>query len=220
MTDEKLWGGVGYDTLDEADKVYDERFTNSDELERFYLKVGSDNAKEVVFETDEPFTLWEHRLNIGGSWKNWLTCRSKIDSAGECRACKEGDASFVGVYFVRDMTGWKSKKDGKQKGVGKRMLYVATRKVMRQIKILKDRRGSLVGWKVAISRAENTSSGCGDLFDPIEKIDMSALLDVGPVPSMDDLWELFRPLSNAEMEAVLAGKKLKGSDPADDTVEY
>jgi len=212
---EKDWFDMGYDGLDEADEEYSKRM--SDEIQRFYLKPKEE--KEVVFETDDPLCFWEHQLYLEGSWFNYFTCKKA--SADGCEICNGGDKpSYVGVYIVRNLTGFKTKKG--QGGIGRRELFVGKRKTLRQIQKFKDRRGTLVGKKFAVSRADDNSPNCGDTFDYLDDVELSTLPDPGH--EMPKLMDLFKPLSNAELKALLgkvgSGGKSSGMVDSDSDVPF
>lgn len=183
---EKDWFDTGYE-MDDVEEEYESR---GGEIDRFYLKPGDE--REIVFETDDPFRIWEHQkpITVNGktNWRNWFTCRK---ASGDCPACAEGDNNYhVGFYVIRDMTGWE--KNGKQMGVGKRVLLPAKLSTLKKIQKFKERRGSLIGWKFAVSRTDSNAANCGDVFDPIEKIDIKDLPEAGDMP---DFMKMFKPLS-------------------------
>jgi len=197
------WFDSGYEGIPKADEEYEKR--GGGELRRFWLKPGA--SAEIVFETDEPLCFWEHHLKLGGSWQNWFTCRR--DSEDGCHICENGDnPAYVGVFVIRDMTGWESKKGKGRQGVGRRMLFVVKRKTLKMIQTLKERReDGLVGLRFAVSRSDENSANCGDLFDFLRNEDMSALPDAGDMPN---LMEMFKPLTNVEMASEVGGGSSSG----------
>jgi len=207
------WADDGFEGLPEAEKEYEKRMSN--DIQRFWLKPGT--TKEIVFETDQPICFWEHQLNLNGSWLNWFTCRSKLE--GGCPICESGDnASYVGIFLARDMTGYTSKKSGKQVGIGRRIFFVAKKKTLTQIKTLKERReGGLVGLRFAVTRSDENSASCGDLFDSVGKEDLAGLPDVGEKP---DLMEVFKPLSREEIIKRLGGGPMASAPPEEDDVPF
>jgi len=216
MSDKDHWCNSGYEAIDDVENEYAER-GGEDGLQRVYLKAGEDIV--VVFETDEPFGIWEHQVPISipgqkTNWRNWFTCRKKL---GDCDLCGSNNSYYVGFYIVRDMTGWTDRK-GNQRGVGERRLFPAKLKTLKQLKTISERKGGLKGWKVMITRTSNDAPNVGDLFDFDSKVDLSTLPDCGELP---DLKEIFRPKSNEEIKVVLAGEIMGNSGTTEeDPVNY
>ena len=224
------WFDTGMEGIDAADKEYEERM--GDDLRRFYLKSPTDpklrgeweSEKEIVFETDEPLCIWEHQLYLDGNWFNWFTCRKAMPDG--CEVCNGKDKPYyVGFYLVRDMTGYKNKK-GQMAGVGRRVLFPAKRKTLRQIQKFKERRGSLVGKKFFVSRSGDSSPNCGDAFDYVEDVDLNTLPDPGG--DKPDLMKVFKPKTNEEIRLQLGRGPAPASGggggtakpPADDDIPY
>ena len=198
---ENDWFDTGYEGLDKADKEYEKRAPDDNELRRVWLKPGQEI--ELVFETDEPACLWEHQLNMDGHWRNWFTCRRDMEDG--CHICdhENDNPAYIGAYVARDMTGWKNKK-GELRGVGRRVLYVGKRKTLKQLKSLKEKREArglrgLKGVRFSITRSDSSSPNCGDLFDALGDEDMAALPEAGPMPN---LREYFAPKTHAELQAL------------------
>lgn len=213
---DKDWFDKGYN-MGDVEAEYESRGGSG--LDRFYLKVGQE--RDIVFETDDPFRIWEHQkpvvVNGKTDWRNWFTCRK---SSGDCPACAEGDSNYhVGFYVVRDMTGWE--KNGKQMGVGKRVILPAKLGTLKKIQKFKERRGSLIGWKFAVSRTDSSAANCGDVFDPIGETDLKDLPEIeGEMP---DFFALFKPLEPKDFVTKWNGgqvapqSSVKGDTPAEES---
>ncbi len=221
----KSWCDTGYEGLDAAKAEYEKRMPQDGELDRFYLKEGAEAT--IVFETDTPLCFWEHQFHLNGHWRNWFRCRKSLDTDG-CDLCEDTDnnPSYVGVFVIRNLTGFKTRK-GETAGVGRRQLLVAKTTVMETIKKLRDTRvkkdldrgvtnpRGLIREEFVVSRTGDKSPNTGNVFDSQGEYDMSTLPDAGEMP---DLMELLMPQSNKQhMEAIGGGGS---DDSSSDAVKY
>ena len=55
-------------------------------IRRFWMPQGSEKMIVFLTEGDEVDIIWEHQVQLGGSWKNWYSC---LEQAGmKCPLCE------------------------------------------------------------------------------------------------------------------------------------
>jgi hypothetical protein len=100
---------------------------------------------------------------------------------------------------VIDHTEFESKVD-KKKHKDEHRLFIAKTTVQKILKKARDKKKSLRGWKVEVSRTKAESPGTGDSFDFEEKTELP---DTVQPP---DYFVLFAPKSREELVGILSGK--------------
>ena len=102
------WYNTGYDGM----AAEEARVASQFQPPRFWMPKG--HSKEIVFNDDDPFNIHEHNPQIGGNWRNWMTC---LKGAGEDPVCCEimglKSRYWVGYYTVIDCSSWEDQQGNK-----------------------------------------------------------------------------------------------------------
>jgi hypothetical protein len=175
MSEEKSngagWYKTGYDGMGEEEA----RVASMFQPPRFWMPKGK--SKELVFVDDEPFTIHEHNPQIGGNWRNWLTC---LKGAGDDPVCCEmmGIKSryWVGYYTVIDCSSWEDQQGNKYQY--EMMLFPARLGALKKFKRKQEDRGSLVGCMYKASRDGEKAAGIGDDFEFVREAKMDKLFEI------------------------------------------
>jgi hypothetical protein len=163
----------------------------------------ADESKHITFIDgnvhpkgyDLPFRFMEHQIQINGDWRNWFTCLGK-----DCPACEAQNRPYLAeAITVIDHTEFDSKVD-KKKHKDEQRLFIAKTTVQKILKKARDKKKSLRGWRVEVSRTTAEAPGTGNSFDFEEKTE---LLDSVQPP---DYFTLFAPKTREELIALLSGK--------------
>ncbi len=194
-------------------------------VSRFWMP--PDSTKEIIILDDEPFCIWEHALKINEKWKgNEHTCRKGIGDS-VCPLCQSGaNRYYVGFLTILDHTGFEDK-EGKQH-TNLRRLFPMKSDTLNRFAKFKERKKSLVGWKVEVTRSGKKSPAVGDMFDFIEKVDpfedkefwfiSKANGGKKKPPEVYDYREILEPMSVKEMLSIgsggYGGDKSGGDDDA------
>lgn len=196
--------------------------------QRFWLPPNKE--ARVTFLDSGLFFLKEHQIKLNGSFRNWFTCRSDIDT---CPFCDAGESfSFVSVSTILDHTEWATKK-GKKVYCTKK-LFVCKGDAKKGLMLQVDRRGDLRMSQYIINRLSSEDYTTGSQFDyqgPITEADLrkmasavgmtlEAYLGMTEKQTLEeylkpfDYQKVFEPLSIADARKVLGMAPPVGS--ADD----
>lgn len=166
------WSGSGFPTDEEFASIAKQ---TQKVPRRFWLPVGK--SCTVVFLDDNPFTIYEHQLKIGGNFRNWYSCRLGFDekdpSCPLCDAMRDrripNKRNYVGFLTIIDVTGWTG--DRGEKIVNTRQLYSMGAETLKRMRVIKQKKTSLVGAMFEITRTGDRSPGCGDMWDFVKVVD-------------------------------------------------
>lgn len=172
---------------------------SSKKRNEFWVKVGIENARNVIFLDDPEIGFAVHGLKIGDDFET-ITC------AGEdCPACaKNYYKTPVMVFTVLDLTPF-TDKDNKERKYFKKPFLAKGKATIEKINMRKSENGgSLKGLKIKITRTTDKSAACGDDFVAVGRTDLSKL----PVEKAEDLVpfnyeEIYAPLSASQIESKL-----------------
>lgn len=200
-------GQAAEDALASEVQAQEMRREEASKTRRFWIKeIGA--SRSITFVDgqkhpkgyDLPFAFMEHGIQmfVGGK-KRWnqFTCLGK-----GCPMCAQGDRPYLArVYTVIDHTEYTSQ-DGKVHKDELR-LFVAKTTVQKILNKYIEKKKSLRGWKVDVSRLSPQSASTGDqfIFDEHTDLDNS----IQPV----DYFEMLAPKSPEDIKKVLSG--LSGS---------
>jgi hypothetical protein len=196
------------------------------------LWIPKDNSKEIIILDDDPFCVWEHSLKINGKWKgNEFTCRKGLPDDPRCPLCSsKANRYYIGFLTVLDHTGFKDDDGNWHKNL--RRLFPMKLETLKIYAKFKERKVSLVGWKVECTRTSGRNiAAIGNSFEFIEKVDpftdeqffYESRLEGGKKkpPEIFNYKELFKPMSVKEMLALAdrAGESYETKDKDDDEEE-
>lgn len=152
---------------DEALRQVAEEAQSLRKQRRFWLK--PDSSKTVIMLDDEPFRIWEHNLEINGSFVgNNYTCRSRM---GECPLClTKYNRYHIGFVTVLDVDGFVGSNGEQIKNF--RLLLPMKTETLKLFNAKKNNKTSLVGAKFVITRTSSQAAGCGNDFDFQEYVDL------------------------------------------------
>jgi len=189
---------------------------------RFWMPPEGDE-KEVRFISKKPFTIYEHNIQLNGSYQNWFTCIRDIPGSTGCPLCerarrlydreKENDAPNsiknkgaryqVGMYTVVDTKGFTAN-DGTEVKNLKRLLP-AKKNHLNMFKVHAERR-DLDGSRYLVTRsAEKTSAGIGDNWEYQDRVDnVNESLPEDYDTNELDYKTLLAPKSHDELQAIVA----------------
>lgn len=202
MSDAWFNQGFGGDHLDKAEKE-----SANKAPKRFWMK--PDTSKKIIFLDDEPFCIWEHALQINGSWiGNDFTCRKGMQDDARCPFCNSNSRrTYVGFLTILDVDGWTNDKGKKFRNI--RRLFPMKMKTLKQFKKLKERKKSIVGCMYEMTRSSSDAAVVGDMFDFLDKVDpfedeqyfYKSKMDKGKKkpPEVYNYKEIFKPISAKEM---------------------
>jgi hypothetical protein len=173
--------------------------------------------------------IHEHNPKINGQFKdNWFTCRKGADINDlACPMCSSKVRRYyIGFITVLDATGWQTKKDNKLV-IYQRQLFPMKVESLKRFKILKHKKTHLVGAMFDVTRTDDRSPQCGDMFDFEEYVDLndekywfdSRLEGKKKQPEPFNYLEVMKPLSSKEMMSIgIGGDDLygKGDSSSDD----
>lgn len=204
MADVPNWAYTG----NAADKALDQevqrqkaRRESAGQMRRIWIK--TDTSKFLTFVDgnvhpkgyDLPFRFMEHQIQINGDWRNWFTCLGK-----ECPLCEDGNKPYLAeAITVIDHTEFESAVD-KKKHKDELRLFIAKTTVQKILKKNREKKKSLRGWRVEVSRTKPESPGTGDQFDYEERTELADSIQP------PDYYELFAPKSRESILALLSGK--------------
>lgn len=115
---------------------------------------------------DIPF-LYEHNVNMNGSWFNWFICTQDSEP---CPICEGGGKPYyAGFLTVIDHSEYVSKKDGLTHKDNLK-LFVAKRETIKQLQMMAAKRGGLRGCTFDVARTGDKSASVGNVFDFTEKL--------------------------------------------------
>ena len=123
--------GSGLDTDMKGD------FRGGGASNRFWMPKGT--SRKIIFLTDgdKAPVLWEHRVKLGGSFKNWFTCVRPLGIPCPLCAWAQGHngagARYKGAFFTVIDTNEFVDKAGKKRSNEKR-LFVAKENVAEKLK--------------------------------------------------------------------------------------
>lgn len=157
-------------------------------IHRFWLKAGEEAV--LIFCDDEPFFIYEHNLEIGNTWGNFITCVKELKP---CPICDRGFKSTYTAYFtVVDTRGF-TKKDG-TKVKESLVLYPAKGASILKLEDIKKKRKSLVGLAIKVKRYTKEEPNCGSDFEVLKKVNTSKI-NTKPY----DYVKILAPLSEEEL---------------------
>jgi hypothetical protein len=155
----------------------------NNERSRFWMKPG--NSRQIIFLDDFnwtvqlegnnhpiiPFCRFEHKIEIGGDWRNMLsvTCTKGVSP---CKFCDLGyKRLYVGAMTVLDVTKTKDEKTGQMTIRPWKKLFVAVPSALMIIEKKKEKKENLTGWLYSAARHEKKSPKVGNDFEAEEKIE-------------------------------------------------
>jgi len=204
MADRPNWAFTGNNAdkaLDRELAVQKDRREKAGQIRRIWMP--ADESKHITFVDgnqhpkgyDLPFRFMEHQIQIAGDWRNWFTCLGK-----DCPLCEAQNRPYLAeAITVIDHSEYTSKVD-KKLHKDEMRLFVAKSTVQKILKKARDKKKSLRGWKVEVSRTKNESPGTGDSFDFEEKVELDP--SIQPL----DYYALFAPKTREELDSILSGK--------------
>jgi hypothetical protein len=210
------WFSTGEEAERQVDSDAQERSRRqSNQVRRYWLPPGAENLITFVdgFKHPSgyplPFVYLEHQLYLGGHWRNWFTCPSRmVDEDGDkviCPICEGGDSPYLaGAYTVIDHNEWTDKSGVNHKD--ELRLYIVKGKVLRALKKKAAKKKGLRGWLVEVSRGDQYSPNTGDSFDFEKRTTMSD--DIQPF----DYREVLKPSSVGELRKVIGGVSIEDED--------
>lgn len=193
---------------------------------RFFTPQGE--TREIVVVDHEP-TFFRHEHNLQDSrtkrWDVFLPC---IDEVCVCPACSVSDrpAYFAMFLTIIDLTPY-ADKDGNEVPFSKKLLVV---KLTQQKKIMRyfERHGSLRGMILSMTRDSKKDANIGDpeFVEFMSEDDLltyqSSYVDKENVEHLVDCSEpfnyeeLFPPMDEDQLRALVGGERPAGSRAADD----
>jgi hypothetical protein len=176
----------GYGEAEKKAKEIEDRQSNN--VFRFWMP--QDHTTTIIFLDDEPPVYDEHQLQIGGSWKNWFTCKKQFGE--RCSICEDNKVYpyTAGAYTIIDRSEWTDKKGTVHKD--ERKLFIAKLDTLKKLKKMSAKRGGLRGCIFEVTRSTSQNS-----------------------PSTGDMFEFEGKLSEEELEKMFAGKEGDGHKPYD-----
>ena len=180
---------------------------------RFWMPPNS--TRKIIMLDDEPFCIHEHNPKINGQFKdNWYTCRKGADVNDlACPMCSSKVRRYyIGFVTVLDATGWTTKKDNKLV-IYQRQLFPMKVESLKRFKIIKHKKTHLVGAIFDVTRTDDRSPQCGDMFDFEGYADLkdekyffdSRLEGKKKAPEPFNYLDILKPLSSKEMMAIGIG---------------
>lgn len=187
--------------------------SSSRSVPRFWMDPG--DTKTIIFLDDKEFCLWEHHVKIGDRWGNFFTCLKGMDpnDPKPCPFCLSGNKrQFSAFVTIIDCTGYTDKKTGKEHKYI-RKLFPMTVTTLEKFVQRKKKRTSLVGAVWEVSRSGDNSPKIGDDWEHKGEADIDKDLKLHYKSAKDnklhppepyDYLNIFEPLTEAEMRAVIA----------------
>lgn len=161
-------------------------------LFRFFLK-HKEEAK-LTFVDGElspegfliPPRFYEHMIEQHGKWNNYICPEKTNPESGEiCPICKGGDRpSLISLFTVIDHRGF-TRKDGSVVPFSVKLLAVKTG-VMELLAKQAIKRGGLAGCTFEVSRMGPQAAAVGDVWDFVEKGDLTDLVNQFMVKRKDE----------------------------------
>jgi len=145
---------------------------------RFWLK-EKEEAKITFVDGDlqkteggtvlAPPRYYEHTVNLGGKWTNFVCPEKTSPEAGDkCPLCSAGDRStLVALFTIIDHRSYTGKND--KVYVDQARLLVAKPITMEMLTKIALKRGGLAGCTFDVSRMGDNSASVGSMFDFLEK---------------------------------------------------
>ncbi len=180
---------------------------------RFWMPADTD--KRIMFLDDEFFQFWEHNVYLNNSWRHYFVCLLKNGIEQSCYLDKVHRCNlyYIGFLSCVDFSAWTSKKNVTYQYERKLFSCKLGTKdkpgVLRTLKRLKERHGTLTGQIFDVHRKGAKSEGCGDEFTHVETIDPTKLWDYArnqlQIDPEKKEWkpfnypEIFKPLSNDQL---------------------
>lgn len=210
----------------------------NNEKSRFWIKVGS--PREIIFLDDftwtvemdgssvpiTPFCRWEHKIEIGGDWRNcvYVTCTR---GTAPCKFCDIGyKRVYMGGMSILDVTPYKDDA-GKTVVRPRKRLIIATSKTLALIESKKAKKGNLVGWKYSAARHQEKDPRVGSDYEAETHVeDVRALAKSLGAPELnldpygftaDKAFEFYRKLF-APMPVELQEKMIKSGNIEDGSI--
>ena len=145
-------------------------------------------SRKLVFLTDgdKAPVIWEHQVQLNGSWKNWFTCLQPLGRP--CPLCQFAAAnnnkysrSKVCLFTVIDTAEFTDKNGKARKN--ERRLFVAKQKITEKLKRrcsrLMEKGLNLRGALFEVYRTgDDQSPGTGEDFEYVEHVDLSVFPEV------------------------------------------
>lgn len=135
---------------------------------RFMLKPKE--SAHVVFVDSNPFFIYEHNLQIGKRWGNYVTCMKEIQTCDTCDSDRK--STYTGYLTVIDRREFINRTTGK-KVQNRKVLYPAKGSTIDRIKVLKQKHGDLTGMEFKITRYTKDDPNCGTDFEFTKKYRLS-----------------------------------------------
>jgi hypothetical protein len=188
---------------------------------RYWMKAGTE--RKIIFLTDGDGcpVLYEHQVQLGGSWRNWITCLEPLGQP--CPICHWANthdnqfARYKGQYYTIIDTTEFTDRAGKVRSNEKRLLVakkdtgeILKRKYLGRL----EAKQSLRGAKFKVYRTEKEKSpNVGEDFEFLEMVDLSTIED----SSDFDYAEILKPDAETARSAYARIKSER--EPGKDTFE-
>ncbi len=167
-TDKSGWfqkGQKGFDTKRKIDLMTEKAREKG--VFRYSLKAQEEGV--VVFIDDPTFFIWEHNVNIGGRWGNYITC---LKDYMTCPVCQTGLKSTYTAYGTVIDTRKFTRGDGSV-SENRKILYPAKGTTIRRLEELQKKHGTLVGRAFKVKRFSKDDPNCGTDFEYIKAISLA-----------------------------------------------
>lgn len=173
------------------------------------FRLQKDSGAKIVFVDSEGFYIWEHNLNVGGKWGNFITCVKDFDSP--CDVCLTGKRSTHTAYYTVIDTREFIRQDG-TKVKNRKILFPAKGTMIYQLEDMKKRHGSLAGMVFEVKRfSADGEPNCGSVLTKLGKINIKKKFGDGSDVPVDYV-KVLAPASKEEIRALgVGGAPLVGS---------
>jgi len=201
---------------------------SSGRVMRFFLRIDKQTQKgesrQIIILDDEPFCVQEHNPVINGEFHHYFTCRRGVDDKDpSCPLCLAGERRvFTGYITILDATGYESKKNPGQIIKYSRQLFPMTLSTLDRFRVLKDRKTSLVGAVLNVTRTSSNAVKVGDMWELEGIVDPfmdkeywyeSKIQKKMVAPEPFDYMKILEPLSSLDMRALgVSGREDKKWD--------
>jgi len=198
---DKPWytrGQEGFVEKAKLDKV--QAIARERSVPRFMLRAEEEAV--IVFVDNSPFFIWEHNVNVGGRWGNYITCLKEYKPCGVCeQAQKSTYTAYLTVIDTREFT----RKDGTTVK-NRRILYPTKGPTIKKLEEIQKKRGDLTGCAFRVKRYTAQEPNCGSSFEFVKKVSL-----VGADTESHDYEKILRPLSEDELAAMGFSHTVVGS---------
>ena len=180
---------------------------------RFFMKQG-EKAK-ILFLDDEPFSVYEHRIEINGRWEPFV-CIKEIDVCPICNAFPRSRPQYVCYFSILDLRSYTTA-DGKQVKYSKK-LYGAKSSMPGILHDLAKKHKGLRGCLCEVKRYGDKAPNTGDYIQVSKKLTEKQMEKA--VAKKEDLEpfdyeKVFAPPNDEELKALGITGTLIGEETTD-----